>query len=162
MATASETPVTRMMTNDTVQDETDNCQVVANADQANADNDGVGDLCDPDRDGDGVANAADNCPASANPDQADADSDGVGNACDPLTYGFTGFFQPVDNLPIVNKANAGSAIPVKFSLGGNQGLDIFAANYPRFIAGPCDGGPTDVIEQTVTANQSGLLYDAVS
>ncbi len=39
--------------------------------------------CDPDRDGDGVANAADNCPATANPLQEDQDGDGLGDACDP-------------------------------------------------------------------------------
>ena len=42
-------------------------------------------------------------------------------------YNFSGFFQPVDNLPTFNMTKAGSAIPVKFSLGGNQGLDILAA-----------------------------------
>src|SRR6185436_4110875 len=40
-------------------------------------------------------------------------------------YSFTGFYQPVDNLPTLNIVNAGKAIPVKFSLGGFQGLDIF-------------------------------------
>ena len=40
---------------------------------------------------------------------------------------FTGFFSPVDNLPTVNVAKAGSTIPVKFSLGGNRGLGILAA-----------------------------------
>ena len=36
---------------------------------------------------------------------------------------------PVDNAA-VNTVKAGSAIPVKFSLGGNQGLAIFAADSP--------------------------------
>jgi hypothetical protein len=38
-------------------------------------------------------------------------------------YNFSGFFQPVDNLPTLNIAKAGSAIPVKFSLGGDQGSE---------------------------------------
>src|SRR6185295_6038373 len=54
------------------------------------------------------------------------------------TYSFTGFFQPVDNLPTLNVASAGSAIPVKFSLGGNQGLNIFAAGYPASSPIDCD------------------------
>src|SRR5262249_47199692 len=43
---------------------------------------------------------------------------------------FTGFFQPVDNLPTINIVNAGRAVPVKFSLGGNFGLAIFAPGFP--------------------------------
>ena len=31
-------------------------------------------------------------------------------------YTFAGFFQPIDNPPVVNKANAGQAIPVKWNL----------------------------------------------
>src|SRR6185295_6911527 len=37
-----------------------------------------------------------------------------------VIYNFAGFFQPVDNLPTINAATAGSAIPVKFSLSGNK------------------------------------------
>jgi hypothetical protein len=80
-----------------------------------------------------------------------------------VIYSWTGFFQPVDNLPTLNAVKAGSAIPVKFSLAGNQGLSIFTAGYPlsRLIA--CDSGaPLDDIEQTVTAAGSSLSYDPVS
>ena len=47
-----------------------------------------------------------------------------------VIFNWSGFFQPVDNLPALNVVKAGSAIPVKFSLGGNKGLNIFAAGYP--------------------------------
>ncbi|MGQ0647960.1 MAG: PxKF domain-containing protein [Gemmatimonadaceae bacterium] len=77
-------------------------------------------------------------------------------------YPFTGFYQPVDNPTTVNVAKAGSAIPVKFSLGSFQGLSILKAGSPTSAAYPCGSGPTDVIEQTVTAGDSGLAYDAVA
>lgn len=57
-------------------------------------------------------------------------------------------------------AKAGAAVPVTFSLGGDQGLDIFEAGYPKSQQIDCDStAPVDGIEQTVTANTSGLTYD---
>src|SRR5207249_2788940 len=57
--------------------------------------------------------------------------------------------------------NAGQGIPVKFSLGGNFGLAIFAAGSPASQSYACGsaGGSTDAIEQTVTAGNSSLQYD---
>jgi TolB protein len=113
----------------------------------------------PDTDGDGVIDGSDNCPDAANADQADTDGDGTGDACDPATYAFSGFFSPVDNLPTLNTAKAGSSIPVRFSLSGDDGLDIFAAGYPQSTRIACDASsPTDAVEAT-TAGSSGLTYD---
>ena len=75
---------------------------------------------------------------------------------------FTGFFAPVDNNAL-NAAKAGSAIPVKFGLGGDQGLDIFAAGYPKAVRTSCDTGESaDAVEEYVVASTSGLKYDAAS
>ena len=73
----------------------------------------------------------------------------------------SGLFQPVDNLPVLNSVKAGSAIPVKFSLGANRGLNIFANGYPRSAQTACDSSaPIDAIEQTINAGGSSLSYDA--
>ncbi len=77
-----------------------------------------------------------------------------------LSYLFNGFFQPVDNLPTLNLVKAGRAVPVKFSLNGNKGLNIFAAGFPQLTKIACDSSePQDAIEQTVTAGSSSLSYD---
>ena len=80
-----------------------------------------------------------------------------------VIFNWTGFFQPVDNLPTLNVVKAGSAIPVKFGLGGNKGLNIFAAGYPKSQMVACDSTePLDDIEQTVTAGSSSLTYDPLT
>ncbi len=81
----------------------------------------------------------------------------------PYLYDFAGFFQPVDNPPSLNSVKPGRAIPVKFSLGGNQGLDIFAAGYPQSQQIDCESTvPVGIPEQTVTTGGSGLSYDAAT
>lgn len=80
-----------------------------------------------------------------------------------VLYNFGGFFQPVDNPPIFNLANAGSAVPVKFSLGGNHGVGIFATGYPASQQIVCsDGAPVSSVEETVTAGNSCISYDATT
>ncbi|MCF6378413.1 PxKF domain-containing protein [Nocardioides KLBMP 9356] len=78
----------------------------------------------------------------------------------PVSWPWDGFFQPVDNLPVVNTVKAGQAVPVKFSLGGDRGLDIFAAGFPQSGQTTCSGAGTyDAIESTDTPGAAVLTYE---
>ncbi len=64
---------------------------------------------------------------------------------------FSGFFPPVDNVPFVNKVKAGRAIPIKFSLNGDQGLEILDGS-PLINLTSCDTwAPTNDLTETVTS-----------
>jgi len=91
--------------------------------------------------------------------------DGTGSNSAPhsVIFNWTGFFPPVDNPPVLNGLKAGSAVPIKFSLGGNKGLSIFASGYPQSKQVACDtGAALDDIDATETAGNSRLSYDPVT
>jgi len=93
---------------DSVPDAQDSCPRIFNPPrpvdglvQADADEDGLGDACDPcpldpgstctvadpfDEDGDGVDNLHDNCPGEPNAAQLDSDEDGRGDLCDACPF----------------------------------------------------------------------------
>jgi hypothetical protein len=78
-------------------------------------------------------------------------------------FAFAGFFAPVESPPVVNIAKAGSAIPVNFSLGGDQGLGVFAVGSPRSERVTCDSRDTlSDIAATTTPGASALSYDRLT
>lgn len=94
-------------------------------------------------------------------------SDNAGNASSKssdysVRYGFVGFLQPVDNLPVINSAIAGRTIPVKWQLvdaiGAYQSSLATFRSLGSFTAS-CDAeAPLDAIEEVV-ATGAGLRYD---
>lgn len=76
-----------------------------------------------------------------------------------VRYNFTGFFSPVNNQPTLNSVNAGRAIPVKFSLSGDKGLNIFAPNNPYTVSLNCNTNDPGVdVTETLTAGGSSLSF----
>jgi Tol biopolymer transport system component len=74
-------------------------------------------------------------------------------------YVFTGFFSPIVNPPAFNTVNAGSSVPIKFSLGAFRGLSIFAQGFPATQPMTCAGVVTDPIGQIVPPGSSTLTYN---
>ena len=67
--------------NDQVDDRSDNCPGISNADQADLDGDQIGDVCDPDTDGDGVDNGIDGCSSGEIGWISDGNTDRDGDGC---------------------------------------------------------------------------------
>jgi hypothetical protein len=79
-----------------------------------------------------------------------------------IRYPYAGFFSPVAN-DRTNTQQAGSSVPVKFSLGSNQGLAILAAASPSSTRVDCStGAAADPGAATDTAGQSALTYDPLA
>ncbi len=94
------------------------------------------------------------------------DDGGSATASVPVTVGsdfaWEGFFEPVDNNA-VNDVNAGRTIPLKFSLGGDRGLNVLATGSPASVKVNCTtGAPLGNPEPTATPGNSSLAYDASS
>jgi len=93
--------------NDGVFDFSDNCPSLHNSDQANFDNDSLGDICDPDNDNDGVLNEDDIYPLDPL-ESTDTDGDGIGDNADTDADndGMPDSFEELYNLKPINKNDA--------------------------------------------------------
>jgi hypothetical protein len=77
-----------------------------------------------------------------------------------VNWAFNGFAAPIADLPAVNPVGPGK-LTLTFSLGGNQGLDIFRAGYPASAAYECGSTPPSDADQPVRAQGGkGFSYDA--
>lgn len=92
----------------------------------------------------------------------------AGNLGAPVTvsytvgYNFTGFYPPVNNPPATNKDEAGDTVPLKFGLGGNQGLGILAAGYPISTPIACPGKSVAGTAVATAESRAGLTYNSTT
>ncbi|WP_317166951.1 thrombospondin type 3 repeat-containing protein [Winogradskyella ursingii] len=131
----------------------DNCVNTANADQADADGNGIGDACQ-DTDNDTILDVNDNCPDTPNPNQADADSNGIGDACQDTDS--DGVLDIDDNCP--NTAN-----PDQQDLNNNNIGDVCDTSYEdpsnislEIVSERCDGQNNG--EAIINVNQTFIDY----
>ena len=68
-----------------------------------------------------------------------------------VIFDFAGFYSPVNNAPVLNSVKAGSVVTESFSLGGNQGMAIIAAGYPKSQAISCMSFATSGSQTSMTA-----------
>jgi arabinogalactan endo-1,4-beta-galactosidase len=77
-----------------------------------------------------------------------------------VIYDFGGFLPPVETLPAVNRSQSGSALPLKFGITGDHGLNFIVEGYPASQQVACDSGVIlGDAEPTVAAES--LTYDPV-
>jgi len=66
-----------------------------------------------------------------------------------VTFLFNGFFQPVDNMPVMNAAKAGRVVPLKWQIPNGSGgfiTEVSSVQWVKSAPMACDGAPSDVIE----------------
>jgi hypothetical protein len=81
-----------------------------------------------------------------------------------VTYTFTGFLAPVQ-MGVLNAANAGRTIPIKWQLSDASGGYISALSAAKDVSSaalPCGGGTTTDVRPAHTSGASGLRYDGTA
>lgn len=64
----------------------------------------------------------------------------VGRSVYRVVYDFEGFLWPVRNRPRINRWPAGVPVPIRFELGGRQGLDVVEEGWPQVAQVECGSG----------------------
>lgn len=79
------------------------------------------------------------------------------NAPPTVIWDFDGFRKPIEAL---REVKAGSTLPLKFSLGGDQGLAIFRPGYPASESFVCGTTPPSIATQPAAlTGPTGFRYD---
>jgi PKD repeat protein/lysophospholipase L1-like esterase len=97
-------------------------------------------------------------------DNADGeDFDAADHVVTVSEYNFEGFLQPVAAAPEISEVKAGRAIPMKFRLGGDFGINVIAPGSPTSFLVECPANiAASPMEATATAGAGSLTYDPAS
>tara|TARA_R110002096_G_scaffold412156_2_gene612570 strand:+ start:7192 stop:11190 length:3999 start_codon:yes stop_codon:yes gene_type:complete len=141
---------------DGILNEVDNCPQVANADQADVDGNGIGDVCQ-DSDNDTILDVNDNCPESSNIDQIDTDGNGIGDGCQDVDD--DGVIDIEDNCLITanpdqqdtNGNGVGDACDTSYENPDNISLEI--------VSETCEGSGNGKI--IITTKETYITYNAI-
>jgi predicted outer membrane repeat protein len=96
-------------------------------------------------------------------DRGQANVPAIGGPGAGVGFDFEGFYSPVKADPTLNVVKAGSSVPLKFSLGGDRGLNVLAVGSPA--SGPLDCAGLEPGGDLAPANGAGgsaLTYDPVA
>jgi len=132
---------------DGVPDSSDNCPANANSDQANADGDSLGNVCDPDDDNDGIADNVDTAPLD-NSNEAFSDGTSGGNI---LTRGdqilsISDHADPTKGI-LISASSSGGTIPAQLSLCSDS--SVVMLNAGDEIVATCGSITVEVISGSV-------------
>ncbi len=151
---------------DRVVDEQDNCPTVTNTDQRNTDNDTMGDVCDADKDNDGLTNEEE-LAKGTDPLDADTDDDGVADNVDKTPLGEP-LLAPVQPKPVEKQsgtaATSTTSPPASSATAppSSEGLALTPSNTPPNNTDGSSASPVD--DQTVVSasKPSSSLSDRTS
>jgi gliding motility-associated-like protein len=142
---------------DGILDINDNCPTVANVDQADLDADGLGDVCDADKDGDGFSNtyeiACGTDPMDALSFPSDIDADGIPDCVDPDRDG-DGILDVNDNC--VTTPNTDQADYDSDGLGDVCDSDIDGDGFSNETEVSCGTNPLDFNDFPIDTDGDGL------
>ncbi|CAL67025.1 thrombospondin type 3 repeat-containing protein [Christiangramia forsetii] len=133
----------------------DNCDSVSNPDQADFDNDDLGDVCDPDIDNDGVLNEADNC------DNTVAGALINSSGCSICDTPLDAYLEGVSGTTTVTP----TAYPLEFLNGtevGNIIISTTTSDDIEIVIGTLAGSERSILGYSIiiTQNGSGTQYTA--
>jgi len=77
-------------------------------------------------------------------------------------YNLSGFFGRIKAPPKVNGVTAGTFVPLRFSLGGFYGGDIFEPGFPKVNTVACPNQPETPITETAPGTGPVLIYNGIT